>query len=104
MSTVPETVTIRILDREYQVACPREERQALLDSARHLDQKMREIRDSRKLIGVDRIAVMAALNITHDLLRCQEEQTGGGEDHTSEIRDLQQKVETALLNARQMEM
>jgi cell division protein ZapA len=101
---VPEAVTIRILEKEYQVACPREERQALLDSARYLDQKMREIRDSRKLIGADRIAVMAALNIAHDLLRSQEQQGEGTDDFKSGLRHLQQKVESALQNARQLEM
>jgi cell division protein ZapA len=104
MNAAPEAVTIRILEKEYQVACPREERQALLESARYLDQKMREIKDTRKLIGIDRIAVMAALNITNDLLRSQETGTSGSETVKSSLRHLQQKVETALLNARQMEM
>ncbi|HFE31734.1 MAG TPA: cell division protein ZapA, partial [Gammaproteobacteria bacterium] len=67
MSEQTTTVTIRLLDKDYQVACPAEERMALLESARYLDEKMREIRDSRKMIGSERVAVMAALNIAHDL-------------------------------------
>ncbi|MBN7770389.1 cell division protein ZapA [Marinobacter daepoensis] len=68
MSKTPTTVEVRILDKEYLVACPQEEQEALLRAARHLDTKMREIRSSGKVFGTERIAVMAALNITHALL------------------------------------
>lgn len=96
-------ISIRILDKEYQVACPPDEREALLDSARYLDDKMREIRDSRKMIGADRVAVMAALNITHDLLKCQ----SGDVDETNvggKLRSLQNKVEAAITRGRQLEL
>jgi cell division protein ZapA len=65
------TVTVRILDKEYQVACPADEVDELTASARHLDKQMRTIRESGKVLGLDRMAVMAALNIAHDLLRTQ---------------------------------
>lgn len=68
MSQPSTTVEVRILDKEYLVACPQEEQEALLRAARHLDSKMREIRSSGKVFGTERIAVMAALNITHELL------------------------------------
>ena len=68
MSQTPTTVEVRILDKEYLVACPQEEQEALLRAARHLDTKMREIRSSGKVFGTERIAVMAALNITHEAL------------------------------------
>ena len=68
MSQTPTTVEVRILDKEYLVACPQEEQEALLRAARHLDTKMREIRSSGKVFGTERIAVMTALNITHELL------------------------------------
>jgi len=68
MSQKSTTVEVRILDKEYLVACPEEERDALIRAARHLDTKMREIRASGKVFGAERIAVMAALNITHELL------------------------------------
>jgi cell division protein ZapA len=67
MST-KSTVEVRILDKEYLVTCPEEEQEALLRSARHLDRKMREIRNSGKVFGTERIAVMAALNITNEML------------------------------------
>ncbi|MBR9871214.1 MAG: cell division protein ZapA [Gammaproteobacteria bacterium] len=68
MSQQSTTVEVRILDKEYLVACPQEEQEALLRAARHLDNKMREIRSTGKVFGTERIAVMAALNITHSLL------------------------------------
>ena len=68
MSQKSTTVEVKILDKEYLVACPEEEREALIRAARHLDGKMREIRSSGKVFGVERIAVMAALNFTHELL------------------------------------
>ena len=62
-------VSVRILEKEYQVACPANERTDLLDSAEILNAKMREIRDSGKVVGLDRIAVMAALNLANELLQ-----------------------------------
>ena len=60
-------VSVRILEKEYQVACPVEERTALLDAAEMLNGKMREIRDGGNVMGLDRIAVMAALNLANEL-------------------------------------
>ena len=64
-------VTIRILEKEYNGACPAEEKPALLASAELLNHKMREIRDSGKVVGLDRVAVMAALNLANELLKSQ---------------------------------
>ena len=61
-------VTVCILDKEYRIACPEDEHSALLESANLLNARMKQIRDSGKVIGADRIAVMAALNLTHELL------------------------------------
>jgi cell division protein ZapA len=63
------TVSVKILDKEYQVSCPEEEVDALTSSARFLDQQMRQIRESGKVFGLDRIAVMAALNLANELLQ-----------------------------------
>ena len=62
-------VSVWILEKEYQVSCPASERTALLDSAEALNARMREIRDSGKVVGLDRIAVMAALNMANELLQ-----------------------------------
>ena len=72
MTDLNAQISVRILDKEYQVACPPSERTDLLDSAEVLNTKMREIRDSGRIVGLDRIAVMAALNMANDLLHAQE--------------------------------
>ena len=72
--TQNKTVTVHILDKEYCITCPDDERDNLESAARYLDGKMREIRSGGKVIGSDRIAVMAGLNITHELLHKQQRQ------------------------------
>ena len=69
MSEMFAHITIRILEKEYQVSCPAEEKANLLASVELLNKKMREIRDSGKVIGLDRIAIMAALNLANELLK-----------------------------------
>ena len=68
MSNSKQTLEIKLLDRELRVACPEEERSELLEAVAYLDKRMREIRDGGKIASVERIALMAALNITHELL------------------------------------
>ena len=63
------TLDVSILGREYRVACKESEREELLQAVQFLDHRMREIRDSGKVAGTERIAVMAALNIAHEVLR-----------------------------------
>ena len=95
---------VNILDKEYLVACPDNERDALFASAEFLSQKMKEIRDSGKIVGADRIAVMAALNLAHELL----EQRHSGDEFqntvSSHIRSLQDKIELALNQGNQLEL
>ena len=62
-------ITVRILEKEYQIACPAGEKANLIASAELLNSKMREIRDSGKVVGLDRVAVMAALNLADELLK-----------------------------------
>ena len=99
------SITVQILDKEYSIICPQEERTNLVSAARYLDGKMREIRSSGKVIGADRIAVMAALNITHDLLHKQElptakAQANGANSANSanseQVRDLLDRVDLVL--------
>lgn len=72
MST-SEPVNVRLLDREYTVGCTPEQRAGLLAAAKLLDGRMREIRGSNRMAAVDRIAVLAALNIAHELLEARSE-------------------------------
>ena len=97
-------VSIRILDKEYQIACPLDERTDLLDSAEVLNAKMREIRDSGRIVGLDRIAVMAALNMANDLLHAQardREIEGGLSDRLRLISD---RVDSALGASQQLDL
>lgn len=100
-----KAVSINILGKEYLISCAEEERQNLLSSAEYLDSKMREIRDSGKVIGTDRIAVMAALNIAHELLN-ETDSSGksSGTDVEKKIKSIQQKIEDALFRSRQLEL
>jgi cell division protein ZapA len=68
MANTVKTLEIKILDRELRIACPEEERDELMDAVAYLDKRMREIREVGKIVSVERIALMAALNITHELL------------------------------------
>jgi len=97
-------VSVRLLDREYQVACPPEERSDLLDSAEYLDGKLREIRDSGKVVGLDRIAVIAALNLANELLKLRRNGTTAEADLGARLRALRDRVESALSQGQQMEL
>lgn len=104
MSEMFAHVTIRILEKEYHVACPAEDKPALLASAELLNSKMREIRDSGKVVGLDRVAVMAALNLANDLLRAQSQ----GEELKSivglRIRAMREHLDSALGPAKQLSL
>jgi len=65
-STIP--VTVRIMDKEYKISCPEGEHESLLASAKHVSENMKKVREGGKALGAERVAVMAALNITHELL------------------------------------
>ena len=90
------SVTVQILDKEYSIICPQEERSNLVGAARYLDGKMREIRSSGKVIGADRIAVMAALTITHEVLHRQEAPVSTAGATREQVRDLLDRVDLAL--------
>lgn len=92
MSEQPKTLEVKILDKEYLVACPPDQQKALIDAASHLDRKMREIRTSGKVFGTERIAVMAALNITHDLLQ----QDSMSDSAASLLKSMDDKLGAAL--------
>lgn len=97
-------VSVRILDKEYQVACPAEERTDLLDSAEVLNSKMREIRDSGRVVGLDRIAVMAALNMANDLIhaRARDQELEGG--ISNRLKLISDRVDNVLSGAHQLDL
>lgn len=99
----PTTLMIRILGRDYSVACPEEEREALLRSAEHLSRRMQSIQRKGKTLGMERIAVMAALNISRDLLdleRSVERREAGlgasDDDMRHRLSSLQGRIESAV--------
>jgi len=96
-------VSVRILDKEYQVACPASERTDLLDSAEILNAKMREIRDSGRVVGLDRIAVMAALNMANDLLHAKARDRVIEDDFSQRLRMISDRVESALGDTRPLD-
>ncbi len=97
----PVPITISILDKEFRIACPPDEKEALIASAHYLDRKMREVRNSGKVVGIDRISVMSALNITHELLQARREQSN---DPGPRLKALQQAAEEELSKSRQIEL
>ena len=96
MSQDQARVSVRIMEKEYVVACPYDERAALLDAAEFLNARMREIRDSGKVVGLDRIVAMAALNLAHEFLK----QRGTGQ----RVRALRERVEGALGKSQQLDL
>jgi len=104
LSTETKPVSIRIMDKDFLVACPEEEEISLRASAQYLDRQMRNIRDSGKVIGMDRIAVMAALNITHDLLSNKNLNDDIGQTVSNRIKNIQGKIEVVLHKGKQMEL
>jgi cell division protein ZapA len=97
-------VSVRILEKEYQIACPIEERSDLLDSAEFLNSRMREIRDSGKVVGLDRIAVIAALNMANELIRLRKSDSNLESDVGGRLRILRERVESALEKGQQLEL
>ena len=97
-------VSVRILEKEYQFACPASERNDLLNSAEFLNAKMRQIRDSGKVVGLDRIAVMAALNLANDLLRNRNLDEALEASVGLRLKSMRERVESALETGKQMEL
>lgn len=90
------TVSVKLLDEEYQINCEEAEVDGLMSSARDLDERMRRIRETGKVFGVDRIAVMAALNIAHDNVLASQKVAETERD----VRKLVERVSRALDSAK----
>ena len=86
------TLKVKILDKDYLVSCPDDKKNALTAAAQHLDAKMRDIRSSGKVLGTERIAVMAALNITYELLQSSQ----GVSDEQNTLNALEERMDQIL--------
>jgi cell division protein ZapA len=93
---VSEPVEVRLLDREYLVACKPDEREGLLAAAQVLDQRMREIRSGNRMAGIDRIAVLAALNLAHELLQLRGDAGERDRELSRSLADLNRRLESLL--------
>ena len=98
------SVTVKILGKDYQIACSPEEKQDLIDAASHLDVKMKEVREKGNIFGLERIAVMAALNLSHELLSLQSSTTDNSETVESSVARSNQKLDEALHRLKQLEI
>ena len=97
-------VSVRIMEKEYMIACPYDERSALLDAAEFLNARMREIRDNGRVVGIDRIAVMAALNLAHEYLKGKDRESRLDSGVGQRVRALRERVEGALGKSQQLEL
>ncbi len=103
MSEATTRVSVRILEKEYHIACPAEHRADLIESAEYLNGRMREIRDGGNVVGLDRIAVIAALNMANELLRLRTRDSSVDSDVGGRLRILRERVESALEKGQQLE-
>ncbi len=99
-----KTLTISIMNKEFQVACPEGEEEALQRAARYLSEQMQEIRQSGKVVGMDRIAIMTALNMSHELLSGQSKVQTSQDYAKLRIRALNDRLENAIANGKQLKI
>ena len=91
-----EPVSVRILDRDYLIACKPEERPGLIAAAAYLDEKLRELRDSHRGGGLERIAVLAGLNIAHELLDLRQQEASSSQHLAQHLQAIKTKLEAGL--------
>jgi cell division protein ZapA len=104
MSEESTSVQVKIMDKEYQVNCPPSDKEALIKSARYLDENMSKIKGRGNIHGVEKIAVMAALNITHDMLRKNRLINETRHATAQQVQGIETKIDSAIAHARQLEL
>jgi len=92
--TIP--VNLRVLDKDYVVACPEEERDTLMASAQYLNKKVQEVREGGKVVSTERMVVISALNIIHEYLQYKQQRENSMGIAQNEITRLENKIELAL--------
>ena len=93
-----EPVALRLIDREFLIACAPEEREGLLEAASYLDQKMRELRSHAKAPGFERLAVLTAISVAHEFINLRKQHNGQNQQLSDGLADLRRKLNTALAN------
>lgn len=104
MSTDSNKFTITIMGKEYQIACPPEQQLSLAQAAQHLDAQMRKIRENGKVIGLERIAIMAALNLSHELLDIKAKSATTPGNAGAQLSRVNEKLDNALARFQQLEL
>ena len=104
MSDKQAQVSIRILEKEYQVACPAQEKSDLIAAAELLNRNMQDIRDRGKVVGLDRVAVMAALNLANEVIKFRSRDETLNTTVGSRIESLRDKLDIALGNSKQLSL
>ena len=99
MTKRPQPVVVTILGKEYKIVCEDDEKEALIRSAQDLDRQMRAIRDTGKVTSPDRIAVMAALNLSHELRQAQNMSQRPTQTLANKLTKLRHKIENVLENS-----
>lgn len=97
-------ISVHILDKIYQIKCPMDMVQEVQDAALYVDQEMRKVRDSGRVIGLDRIAIITALNIAHEFLSLGQNENKCVEDMFNRIKEMQVKVEEVLTHQEEMDL
>ena len=95
MKAARDSIQVSILGREFSVVCPEDEQAALSLAASHLDQRMRQIQRSGKVIGIEKCAIMAALNITHEMLQLKQRDAEAARAG-ARLKALQDKIDAAM--------
>ena len=96
MSDEREVLALRILDKEYRISCPPEERESLLAAAGELNERMRDMRAGAKVLGAERMAVMAALNVIHERAQVTSEQGGVLDTAQETVGRLEAKLDAVI--------
>ena len=96
MSEDRDVVTVRILDKDYTISCLPEERDSLVAAARELNERMQEMRDGSKVLGIERMAVMAALNVIHEREQLASSQHSAFDSARKAVDMLVNKLDTAI--------
>ena len=91
-----QPVNLRIADRDYTVGCEPHEQESLIEAARLVDNRMREIRGSNRMASIDRVAVLAALNLAHELLQDRRADDGEQRDILLRLNDLSYKLDRLM--------
>ena len=104
MTTESNTLTVSIVGKDYQVACPAGEEQSLREAAHYLHTLMESIRSSGRVVGLDRVAVMAALNVCNELLQSKSQHAEAQDLVNERVQKLSDRVADAINENKQMKI